>query len=45
MDAQTWGLLANAGVWIGIGAYLAFLAARQRTLAARLSRMEMLDHD
>ena len=45
MDTQTWIILANAAVWIGMGAYLAFLAARQRALAARLSQMEMLDHD
>ena len=45
MDTQTWIILANAAVWIGLGAYMAFLAARQRTLMARLAQMEMLDHD
>ncbi|MGV7094519.1 CcmD family protein [Desulfovibrio sp. QI0434] len=45
MDTLTWVIMANAAVWIGIGSYMAFLAARQRSLAARLVQMEMLNHD
>lgn len=45
MDTLTWVIMANAAVWIGIGSYMAFLAARQRSLAARLTQMEMLNHD
>lgn len=45
MEAMTWIIVTNAIVWIGIGAYVAFLAARQRALALRLSQLEMLDHD
>lgn len=45
MDSLIWIAMANAAVWIGLGAYLAFLAAQQRALAARLSQWEMLDHD
>ena len=45
MDTLTWVIMANAAVWIGIGAYMAFMAARQRALAARLAQMEMLNHD
>lgn len=44
MDTLTWVIMANAAVWIGIGSYMAFLAARQRSLAARLAQMEMLNH-
>lgn len=28
MDTLTWVIMANAAVWIGIGSYMAFLAAR-----------------
>ena len=45
MDTLTWVIMANAAVWIGIGSYMAFLAARQCSLAARLAQMEMLNHD
>ena len=45
MDTLTWVIMANAAVWIGIGSYMAFLAARQRSLAARRAQMEMLNHD
>ena len=45
METLTWIVIANAAVWIGLGAYLAFLAAQQRALAARLSQWEMLNHD
>lgn len=45
MDTLAWIVMANAAVWIGLGAYLAFLAAQQRALAARLTQWEMLNHD
>ncbi len=45
MDALTWVMLANAAVWLGIGAYVAFLAARQCSLGVRIARMELLHHD
>ena len=40
MDTLYWLMGANAAVWIGLGAYLAFLGARQRALALRLARWE-----
>ncbi|MDE7241713.1 CcmD family protein [Desulfovibrio sp.] len=40
MDTLYWLLAANAVVWIGFGAYLAFLAGRERALALRLARWE-----
>ena len=45
MDTLTWIIMANAAVWIGLGAYLAFLGARQRALAARLAQWEIINHD
>lgn len=45
MDTLTWIIMTNAAVWVGLGAYLAFLGARQRTLAARLAQWEMLAND
>ena len=41
----TWIIIANAAVWIGLGAYLAFMGARQRDLAARLAQWEIINHD
>ena len=40
MDTLTWLMAANAVVWLGLGAYVAFLAARQRGLAQRLAQWE-----
>ncbi|WP_165079475.1 MULTISPECIES: CcmD family protein [unclassified Desulfovibrio] len=40
MDTLYWLMGANAAVWIGLGAYLAFLGGRQRALALRLARRE-----
>lgn len=40
MDTLYWLMGANAVVWIGLGAYLAFLGARQRSLALRLAWWE-----
>lgn len=43
MDALTWVVAANAAVWIGLGAYLAFLDARCRRLALRIALLERRD--
>lgn len=40
MDTLYWLLGANAVVWLGLGAYVALLGARQRALAARLAQWE-----
>lgn len=40
MDAIIWLMAANAVVWLGFGAYLAFMGSRQRELAARFARWE-----
>lgn len=42
MDYQTYLLAANVAVWLGLGGYLALLGMRQKTLAARIRQMEML---
>jgi CcmD family protein len=34
---------ANVAVWIGIGGYLVFLAARQAALGRRMRQLELLD--
>lgn len=45
MDAVGWLLVANMAAWLGIGAYVVFLAIAQRKLANGLKHMEMLRHD
>ena len=45
MDTLTWVILTNAAVWVGIGAYLAFLGAQQRRLGMRLSQWELMQHE
>lgn len=40
MDTIIWLMAANAVVWLGLGAYLAFMGSRQRGLAARLAQWE-----
>ncbi|MDE5879648.1 MAG: CcmD family protein [Desulfovibrio sp.] len=40
MDTVYWLLGANAVVWLGLGAYVAFLGGRQRGLMARLDQWE-----
>ena len=40
MDTLYWLMGANAAVWLGLGAYLAFLGGRQRALALRVARWE-----
>lgn len=36
---------ANVAVWLGLGAYAAFLAGAQRRLARRIKRLEALGDD
>lgn len=40
-DVQ-WLLIANLAVWLGLGAYLAFLLRAQNTLDERVRRLELL---
>ena len=42
MDTIVWLAVANAVFWIGLGAYLAFLALEQRAISARLAQWEAL---
>lgn len=44
MDAIFWLVVANAIIWIGLGAYVAFLASRQNALARQLKLVEH-EHD
>lgn len=39
---EPWVLYAGIAVWVGLGGYLAFLALRLKTVAARLSQLECL---
>jgi len=43
MTYETYLLAANVAVWLGMGGYLAFLAARQRQLSTRIRQMEQLN--
>lgn len=45
MDAQGYLLAANAVVWIGLGAYAAFLWAGSLRLSRRLDQLEALTRD
>ncbi|MCQ2444508.1 MAG: CcmD family protein [Mailhella sp.] len=40
MNATHWLMMANAVIWIGIGAYVAFLASAQRKTERRLAALE-----
>ncbi len=44
MDAIFWLAAGNAIVWLGLGAYLALLGARQRQLLRQLKNLE-LEHE
>ena len=44
MTAVTWLIAANAALWIGLGLYVARLAAAQKTLERRVAQWEN-DHD
>lgn len=37
-----WVMAANAVIWLGIGAYVAFIAQRQAALAKRFRQMELM---
>lgn len=45
MESTQWLLVANAAVWLGIGAYLFLMARSQQTLDRRIRHMEMLGDD
>ncbi len=45
MNALLWLISASAAIWLGLGAYLAFLAVKQGELAKRLARMEHTNHE
>lgn len=45
MDSTQWLLMANAAIWLGIGAYLFLLARSQQNLDRRIRHMEMLGDD
>lgn len=47
LDAIYWLIAGNVIVWLSLGAYVAFLASKQRALAIRLKQFETLraDHD
>lgn len=42
---EPWVLYAGIAVWVGIGAYAAFLAAGQRSLSRRILQLELLLKD
>lgn len=43
MDTMAWIVCANAIVWGAIGAYLIFMAIKQKSLTERLERLEHLN--
>ena len=43
MSDVAWLFIAFMAVWVGIGVYLATLAARQRSLERRLAELNRLD--
>ncbi len=47
MNAQSYLLIANAAVWVGIGAYLFFLGQETSRLKKRLEQLHLLEgsHD
>ena len=44
MDIQTWVVLTGAVVWLGLGAYVSFVALQQRQLRQRLDQLEILNN-
>lgn len=44
MTAVTWLIAANAALWIGLGLYVARMAAAQKNLERRVAQWEN-DHD
>jgi len=45
MGNQTYLMIANVAVWIGLCGYLAFVASRQKELERRLKQLETLNDD
>lgn len=45
MTDMDWLMYANIAVWIGLGAYLAFVARAQIALNRRLAQLEILRND
>lgn len=45
MSGITWLLAASLIIWIGLAAYTAFIAARQRDISRRLAALEQDGHD
>lgn len=43
MSNLFWLAAANVAVWLGLGAYAAFLARSQSALERRVRHMEMID--
>lgn len=43
MSEMLWLMGANAVLWAGLGAYVAFMLERQRRLERRLARLERED--
>ena len=44
MDNLFWLMGANIAVWLGLGAYIFFLARAQSALQRRLRHMEMMNN-
>lgn len=44
-DTFTWLMAASALIWLGLGAYVTFIAVAQRTLQKRLKNLELWNHD
>ncbi len=45
MESIYWLMSANIAVWLGIGAYVFFLARAQKNLEQRIHLKETLDHE
>lgn len=44
-SALSWLTAAGAAIWLGIGCYVALLAAKQAAIARRLRQMEQMRND
>lgn len=42
-DQQTWLIIANAVIWLGLGCYIAFLGHTQHKLAKRCLQRDAID--
>ena len=45
MDTLTWVVVTCAVVWLGLGAYVTFVAVQQKKLRQRLEQLEILNND